>query len=93
MSMNEDTKVLRDYLLFTVPHVTVLAGALLGVLLLLGVKLNVALGIFTIFYGFMLLILALVIREHFSKLLWYRLAVAFFVGLVLMGLLLLFYGE
>jgi preprotein translocase subunit SecY len=67
--MNEDTKVLRDYLLFTVPHVTVLAGALLGVLLLLGVKLNVALGIFTIFYGFMLLILALVIRGHFSKLL------------------------
>lgn len=52
MVMDEDTKVLRDYLMFTVPpHVTVLAGALLGVLLIAGVSVNTALGIFTSFYG------------------------------------------
>ncbi|NJE86083.1 hypothetical protein E3E23_09660 [Thermococcus sp. CX2] len=91
--MDENTRVLRDYIIFTVPHVTMLAGAVLGVLLLLGVRPNVALGIFTAFYGFMLLILALVIRPHFSKLTIYKVAVAFFVGLILMGALLLFYGE
>jgi len=91
--MDEELKVFRDYLMFTVPHVTVLAGALLGVLLILGVSLNLALGIFTVFYGMMLLILGLVIRPHVSGLLWYRIGMAFFVILILLGLLLIFYGE
>ncbi len=68
MVMDEDTKVLRDYLMFTVPpHVTVLAGALLGgVLLIAGVSVNTALGIFTSFYGFMLFVLGLVVAPLIS---------------------------
>ncbi len=92
MIMDENLRVLRDYLLFTVPHVTVLAGALLGVLLILGVEVNLALGIFTVFYGTMLLIIGLIIRPHVAGLVWYRVIMGFFVGLVLLGLFLLFYG-
>ncbi|NJE62200.1 hypothetical protein E3E51_10695 [Thermococcus sp. 21S7] len=91
--MDEDLRVLRDYLAFTVPHVTVLAGALLGVLLILGVSVNTALGVFAIFYGFMLLILGLVIGPHFSRLLWYRLMMVAFAGLMVVGIVVLLYGE
>ncbi|NJE11091.1 hypothetical protein E3E25_09175 [Thermococcus sp. MAR1] len=91
--MDEDLRVLRDYLAFTVPHVTVLAGALLGVLLILGISVNTALGIFAIFYGFMLFVLGLVIGSHFSRLLWYRLMMAAFAGLMVVGALILLYGE
>ncbi|WP_297091088.1 hypothetical protein [Thermococcus sp.] len=93
MDMDEDLKVLRDYLMFTVPHVTVLAGALLGVLLIMGVQVNTALGIFTVFYGLMLFVLGLVIGPHFSKVLWYRLMMVFFACLMLLGVALLLYGE
>ena len=93
MGMDEDLKVLRDYLAFTVPHVTVLAGALLGVLLILGISVNTALGIFAIFYGFMLFVLGLVIGPHLSRLLWYRLMMAAFAGLMVVGALILLYGE
>ncbi|ASJ05672.1 hypothetical protein A3L01_09960 [Thermococcus barossii] len=91
--MDEDLKVLRDYLAFTVPHVTVLAGALLGVLLILGVSVNTALGIFAVFYGLMLFVLGLVIGTHISRLIWYRLMMAAFAGLMVVGVFILLYGE
>ncbi|ASJ08297.1 hypothetical protein A3L11_03250 [Thermococcus siculi] len=90
--MDEETKVLRDYLMFTVPHVTVLAGAILGILMIIGVPVNVALGIFAIVYGLMLTVLGLVIRPHVSGILLYRLSMAFFVGLVVVGAVILLYG-
>lgn len=93
MVMDEDTKVLRDYLMFTVPHVTVLAGALLGVLLIAGVSVNTALGIFTSFYGFMLFVLGLVVAPHFSKVPLYKVMMTFFVCLMLLGVVLLLYLE
>jgi FtsH-binding integral membrane protein len=93
MGMDEDLKVLRDYLAFTVPHVTVLAGALLGVLLILGVSVNTALGIFAVFYGLMLFVLGLVIGTHLSRLIWYRLMMAAFAGLMVVGVFILLYGE
>ncbi|WP_335755233.1 hypothetical protein [Thermococcus siculi] len=92
MVMDEETKVLRDYLMFTVPHVTVLAGAILGILMIIGVPVNVALGIFAIVYGLMLTVLGLVIRPHVSGILLYRLSMAFFVGLVVVGAVILLYG-
>ncbi|NJE76815.1 hypothetical protein [Thermococcus sp. ES12] len=91
--MDEDLRVLRDYLAFTVPHVTVLAGALLGVLLILGVSVNTALGIFAVFYGLMLFVLGLVIGTHLSRLIWYRLMMAAFAGLMVVGVFILLYGE
>lgn len=44
MAMDEEEKVFLRYLMFTVPHATVLAGALLGVLLVLKVRPEVAAG-------------------------------------------------
>ncbi|ASJ06318.1 hypothetical protein [Thermococcus pacificus] len=90
--MDEETKVLRDYLIFTVPHVTVLAGAVLGVLMIVGIPVNVALGIFAILYGLMLTILGLIIRPHVSGNTVYRLSMAFFVSLMIVGVIILFYG-
>ncbi|WP_297476520.1 hypothetical protein [Thermococcus sp.] len=89
--MDDDTKVLRDYLAFTVPHVTVLAGAILGVLLIARVPMNVALGVFALTYGLMLTILGLIIRQHVSHLWAYRLIMAFSIGLALVGALVLVY--
>ncbi len=91
MDMDDDTKVLRDYLAFTVPHVTVLAGAILGVLLIARVPMNVALGVFALTYGLMLTILGLIIRQHVSHLWAYRLIMAFSIGLALVGALILVY--
>ncbi len=91
MDMDDDTKVLRDYLAFTVPHVTVLAGAILGVLLIARVPMNVALGVFALTYGLMLTILGLIIRQHVSHLWAYRLIMAFSIGLALVGALVLVY--
>ncbi|WP_232462904.1 hypothetical protein [Thermococcus sp. P6] len=84
-----DLRVLRDYLMLTVPHITALAGAILGILLVLGVEVNTALGIFALSYGFMLLILGLVVAPHFSRMLWYRVMMVFFALLMLLGVVLL----
>jgi len=83
MTMDEDTKVLRDYLMFTVPQVSVFAGAVFGVTLLLGLPARVAVGVFAALYGFMLLILAVIIRGQARGLFLYRVFVAF--SLLLMG--------
>ena len=93
MGMDEDTRVLRDYLIFTVPHVTVLAGAILGILLVAGVNPIVALAIFTLLYGVMLLAVWLVVMPHFSHLVLYKLLLLLFSGLSLLGLFLLLYWK
>ncbi|WP_240913583.1 hypothetical protein [Thermococcus sp. JdF3] len=93
MTMDEDTKVLRDYLIFTVPHVTVLAGAILGVMMILGVPVTLALGIFASLYGAMLLILGMIIRPHVSGIRAYWLFIAFTVFLILSGCFLSLYGR
>lgn len=90
--MDEELKVLINYLMFTVPHVTILAGALLGVLLILGVQLNVALGIFMIFYSFLLTVIALIIRSHVSGSLLYRLFLFMCIITLFMGICVLFCG-
>ena len=64
MAMDEETKVMRDYLAFTVPHITVFAGAVFGILLLVGVDRVLASGIFALLYGIMLTVLGLIIRPH-----------------------------
>ncbi|WP_237266281.1 hypothetical protein [Thermococcus cleftensis] len=92
MDMDEEARVLRDYLTFTVPHITVLAGAILGILMIIGVPVRTALGIFAIAYGLMLTVLGLIIRPHVSGNLLYRLTMAFFVGLVAVGAFLLLRG-
>lgn len=66
MEMDGDLRVFRDYLAFTVPHITMFAGAVFGILLLLGIDPPLAAGIFAILYGGMLTISGLVIRPHLS---------------------------
>ncbi|WP_324734872.1 hypothetical protein VFC49_06555 [Thermococcus sp. SY098] len=85
----DENKVLLNYYLFTVPHITVLAGAVLGLLLLLKVDIKKALGIFAVFYGSMLTILALMVRGHFSRLTLYKLSLILFFGFTLLGIVLL----
>ena len=90
--MDEETRVLRDYLIFTVPHVTVLVGAILGVLMVIGVPVRMALGIFSVVYGLMLTILGLIIRPHVAGNMLYRVSMAFSVGLIVVGAAILLYG-
>ncbi|WP_457742813.1 hypothetical protein [Thermococcus sp.] len=84
-----ERKVFRDYLIFTVPHVTVFVGMLFGILLLIGINVNLALGIFTLIYGLMLLIIGLTVYHHFSKLASYRLFILSSFLLFLVGIFLL----
>ena len=86
----EDRKVFLNYLAFTVPHVTVFAGAIFGILVLLGINTYLALGIFAFLYGLMLLAIALVSREHFSSLKFYRIFLVSSVFLTLFGVFLIF---
>ncbi|ADT84651.1 hypothetical protein [Thermococcus barophilus] len=85
----DENRVLLNYYLFTVPHITVLAGAVLGLLLLLKVDIKKALGIFAVFYGSMLTILAFMVRDHFSRLVLYKLSLIIFFGFTLLGIVLL----
>ncbi|AMQ18790.1 hypothetical protein [Thermococcus peptonophilus] len=87
--MNEDEKVFLRYLMFTVPHATVLAGALLGVLLVLKVRPEMAAGIFSLVYGTVLAILAAVVRDHFSKSSLYKIFLSIALFLVGGGVLIL----
>jgi len=68
MKMDEERRVFRDYLLFTVPHITVFAGALFGLMMLLGLDVRLSAGIFALIYGMMLSVLGLIIRPHVSGL-------------------------
>lgn len=88
--MDEEEKVFLRYLMFTVPHATVLAGgALLGVLLVLKVRPEVAAGIFSLVYGTILMILAAVVKDHFSKSLLYKIFLSITLFLVGGGVLIL----
>ncbi len=73
----DDSRVFRDYLIFTVPHITVFAGALFGLLVLLGLNVELSAGIFAVVYGFMLTVLALIIRPHVAHLRLYWVFLAF----------------
>ena len=85
----DENKTLLNYYLFTIPHITVLSGAVLGLLLLLKIDIKKALGIFAVFYGTMLTILALMVRTHFSKLTFYKISLVLFIGFTLLGVVLL----
>ncbi|BAD85983.1 hypothetical membrane protein, conserved [Thermococcus kodakarensis KOD1] len=87
--MDEEEKVFLRYLMFTVPHATVLAGALLGVLLVLKVRPEVAAGIFSLVYGTILMILAAVVKDHFSKSPLYKIFLSITLFLVGGGVLIL----
>ena len=89
----DDNRVFLNYLAFTVPHVTVFAGAVFGILVLLGIKTSLALGIFALLYGAMLLAIAFVAREHFSGLELYRLFLLFSFILTISGAVLLALGR
>jgi len=89
----DDGRVFLNYLAFTVPHVTVFAGAVFGILVLLGIKTSLALGIFALLYGVMLLAVALVAREHFSGLSLYKLFLLFSFVLTVSGAVLLALGR
>jgi len=85
----DEKRTFLNYLAFTVPHVTVFSGALFGVLLLVGLGTRLSLGVFAVVYGVMLTVVGLVVREHFSKLLPYRLYMFFSILMIILGFLLL----
>lgn len=85
----DDERVLLNYYAMTVPNVTVLAGSILGLLLLLRIDIKLALGGFAAFYGLSLTIIHLIVREQFGKLRLYRLAFLSSILLITMGLALL----
>lgn len=92
MVMKGDTRVLRDYYLFTIPYVSVFVGAILGVLFILKVDLYLALGIFSLLYGLMFVIIHAVVFPHFRSNNIYRLGLLFSAVLVVIGLLLVYRG-
>jgi uncharacterized membrane protein YphA (DoxX/SURF4 family) len=87
----DERRVFLNYIAFTLPHVTVFTGAVFGILVLLGIKTPLALGIFASLYGIMLFAIALVAREHFSGLTIYRLYLLFSIFLSITGAFLLYY--
>ncbi|WP_456395886.1 hypothetical protein [Thermococcus sp.] len=88
----DDERILMRYYAFTIPHITVIAGALLGVLLIAGIDIKRALGIFSAVYGMLLIIIGLIARPHFSKLALYRISIMFFSGILIAGIILFFLG-
>jgi len=89
----DDERVFLNYLVFTVPQITVFAGAIFGILVLIGVDTPIALGIFAFLYGTMLIAVALLAREHFSGLMLYRLFLVFSVILAISGIGILVYNR
>jgi len=85
----DENKILLHYYMFTIPQITVFAGAILGILLILHVDVKKALGIFATFYGVLLIIIATLVRNQFSKLPLYRISLLFFTIFALLGILLL----
>jgi len=82
-----DDKVFLRFLAFTVPQVTVFAGAVFGVALVT-LDTRRALGVFALTYGLGLLLTALPVRGRFSTGL-YRAYLLFSVLLVLAGVAIL----
>lgn len=92
MDMKEDNKILRDYYFFTIPQVSVFAGAVLGILFVLRIDIHMALGIFAFLYGLMLLGVHGVVFQHFRSNRIYRLGLIFSLILTAGGLFLLYTG-
>ncbi|WP_175059919.1 hypothetical protein [Thermococcus sp. 2319x1] len=85
----DENKILLHYYMFTIPQITVFAGAILGILLILHLDVKKALGIFATFYGVLLIMIAALVRNQFSKLPLYRASLLFFTIFTLLGILLL----
>ncbi|WP_337998395.1 hypothetical protein [Thermococcus gammatolerans] len=90
MEMDENTRILRDYYFFTIPHITVFAGAVLGILFILRIDVRMALGIFAFLYGLMLLTIHAIVFRHFRSNMIYRLGLLFSLVLVMTGLFLMY---
>lgn len=88
----DDERILMKYYAFTIPHITVIAGALLGILLIAGIDIKRALGVFSAAYGLLLIIIGLMARPHFSKLTLYKVSILFFSGILIAGIILFFTG-
>ncbi|AEH25545.1 hypothetical protein [Pyrococcus yayanosii] len=78
-------ETLLRYYALTVPHVTIFVGTLFGLLLIMGVDIRLAAGIFSLLYGLMLTIIALIVREHFGGLWLYKISLASFLLLTAFG--------
>jgi hypothetical protein len=91
--MKEEDRVFMRYLMFTVPHATVFAGALFGILLVLRIRLELAVAVFSLTYGVVLTILALLVRDHFSKSTLYRLFLSTGLLFLLGGASILLFGR
>jgi len=87
--LKSEERVFFHYLVFVVPQVAILSGSLLGILILVYFPVKLALAIFSLVFGIFLLIEGLLVREHFSKLLAYRLYIIIALGFILVGLTLL----
>ncbi len=85
-----DLKVLRNYYLMTVPQVSILAGAVLGALIAIGINVRLATGLFSIVYGSSLVIIHIVVREHFHHLKLYKLFLGFSVFFLTIGVVLVY---
>ncbi|USS41288.1 hypothetical protein NF865_03595 [Thermococcus aggregans] len=85
----DENRTLIHYYMFTIPHITVFAGAILAILLILHIDLKKALGVFATFYGILLIIIAAIVKNHFSKLSLYRISLLLFIMFTLLGILLL----
>ncbi|AEC51884.1 hypothetical protein PNA2_0968 [Pyrococcus sp. NA2] len=75
------------YYMFTIPHVTIFSGAIFGLLLLMKVNTKLASGLFATLYGFLLTILALIVRQHFWNSTLYRISLITFISLFAAGIL------
>ncbi|WP_010479969.1 hypothetical protein [Thermococcus zilligii] len=90
--MADEKRVLRDYYVFTIPQVSVFAGAILGILFILRLKVELVLGLFSVIYGVMLTVIHLVVYPHFKSNPLYRFGLAFSVVLLLAGIYLVALG-
>ncbi|WP_237702085.1 hypothetical protein [Thermococcus sp. AM4] len=90
MRMDENTRILRDYYIFTIPQITVFVGAVLGLLFVLRIDVHLALGIFSLLYGIMLLAIHAVVFQHFRSNRIYRLGLLFSLVLIATGLFLVY---
>lgn len=90
MGMDEKTRILRDYYAFTIPHISVFVGAVLGVLFVLKVSVPLALGVFSALYGLMLSIVHVIVYPQFRSNWIYRLGLSGSILLMLVGVFLIY---
>ncbi|ASJ03634.1 hypothetical protein A3L09_10380 [Thermococcus profundus] len=88
--MDEKTRILRDYYTFTIPHISVFVGAVLGLLFVLRISITLALGVFSALYGLMLLIVHAIVYPQFRSNWIYRLGLFGSILLMLVGVFLIY---